>query len=79
MIYAAAWDGKPVEVFATRTDRPESRVFGLVGADLAAISKAGEMLVLLDRHIVEAFIRAGTLAQVSVSAAASLRGRFPTT
>ena len=67
VIYAAAWDGKPVEVFATRTDRPESRVFGLVGADVAAISKTGEMLVLLDRHIVEAFIRAGTLAQVSVS------------
>ncbi len=67
VIYAAAWDGKPVEVFATRTDRPESRVFGLVGADVASISASGEMLVFLDRHIEEAFIRAGTLAQVSVS------------
>jgi len=67
VIYAAAWDGKPVEVFATRTDRPESRVFGLVGADVASISKAGEMLVFVDRHVEEAFIRAGTLAQVSVS------------
>ena len=67
VIYAAAWDGRPVEVFATRTDRPESRVFGLVGADVASISKSGEMLVFVDRHIEEAFIRAGTLAQVSVS------------
>ena len=67
VIYAAAWDGKPVEIFATRTDRPESRVFGLAGAEVASISKAGEMLVLLDRHMEEAFIRAGTLAQVSVS------------
>ncbi len=67
VIYAAAWDGKPVELFATRTDRPESRVFGLVGAEVASISKTGEMLVLLDRHVVEAFIRSGTLAQVSVS------------
>jgi eukaryotic-like serine/threonine-protein kinase len=67
VIYSAAWDGKPVEIFATRTDRPESRVFGLVGAQVAAISKAGEMLVLLDSHITEAFIRSGTLAQVSVS------------
>jgi Tol biopolymer transport system component len=67
VIYAAAWDGKPVEVFATRTDRPESRIFGLVGADVASISKTGEMLVFVDRHIEEAFIRAGTLAQVSVS------------
>ena len=67
VIYAAAWDGKPVEIFATRTDRPESRVFGLAGAEVASISKAGEMLVLLDRHMEEPFIRAGTLAQVSVS------------
>ena len=67
VIYAAAWDGRPVEVFATRTDRPESRVFGLVGADIAAISKSGEMLVFLDRHVEDSFIRAGTLAQVSVS------------
>ncbi|MGE5414971.1 MAG: hypothetical protein ACM3NW_12400, partial [Syntrophomonadaceae bacterium] len=67
VIYAAAWDGRPVEIFATRTDRPESRIFGLVGADVASISKSGEMLVFVDRHIEEAFIRAGTLAQVSVS------------
>ncbi len=67
VIYAAAWDGKPVEIFATRTDRPESRIFGLVGGDVASISKSGEMLVFLDRHIVEAFLRSGTLAQVSVS------------
>ena len=67
VIYAASWDGRPVEIFATRTDRPESRVFGLEGADVASISKAGEMLVFVDRHVEEAFIRAGTLAQVSVS------------
>src|SRR6266542_5726125 len=67
VIYAAAWDGKPVEIFATRTDRPESRVFGLVGADVAAISKTGEMLVSLNRHAEEAFVRSGTLAAVGVS------------
>jgi eukaryotic-like serine/threonine-protein kinase len=67
VVYAAAWDGKPVEVFATRTDRPESRTFGLLGADVASVSRGGEMLVFVDRHPEEAFIRAGTLAQVSVS------------
>jgi len=67
VVYAAAWDGKPVEVFATRTDRPESRTFGLAGAAVASVSRAGEMLVFLDRHPEEAFIRTGTLAQVSVS------------
>jgi Tol biopolymer transport system component len=67
VIYSAAWEGKPVEVFATRTDRPESRVFGLPGADVMAISKAGEMLVTLGRHVEEPFIRSGTLAEVGVS------------
>ncbi|HEY4230226.1 MAG TPA: hypothetical protein VGO79_08635, partial [Thermoanaerobaculia bacterium] len=67
VIYASAWDGKPVEIFATRTDRPESRVFGLEGADVLAISKTGEVLVSLDRHVEEAFIRSGTLAEVGVS------------
>jgi Tol biopolymer transport system component len=67
VVYASAWDGKPVELFATRTDRPESRVFGLVGADLLAISKTGEMAVSLDRHIDGPFTRSGTLAEVGVS------------
>ena len=67
VVYAAAWDGKPVELFATRTDRPESRVFGLVGADLLGISKTGEMVVSLDRHIDGPFTRSGTLAEVGVS------------
>ncbi|MGH9366973.1 MAG: protein kinase domain-containing protein [Thermoanaerobaculia bacterium] len=67
VIYAAAWDGKPVEIFATRTDRPESRVFGLSGADLLAISRTGEMLVSLGRHVEEPFVRSGTLAQIGVS------------
>ncbi len=67
VIYAAAWDGRPVELFATRTDRPESRVFGLVGADLLSISRQGEMAVSLDRHNFGAFLRTGTLAEIGVS------------
>jgi Tol biopolymer transport system component len=67
VIYAASWDGKPVELFATRTDRPESRTFGLEGADVLAISKTGDVLVSLDRHMEEAFIRTGTLADVGIS------------
>ncbi len=67
VVYASAWDGKPVELFSTRTDRPESRDFGLVGGDVLAVSKSGEVLVSLDRHVQEPFIRVGTLAEVGIS------------
>ena len=67
VVYAASWDGKPVELFSTRTDRPESRTFGLTGADVLAVSKSGEVLVSLDRHVAEPFIRTGTLAEVGIS------------
>jgi len=67
VVYAAAWDGRPVELFSTRTDRPESRAFGLSGGDVLAVSKSGEVLVSLDRHVQEPFIRVGTLAEVGIS------------
>ena len=49
-IYGAAWDGGPLEIFSTRADSPESRSLGLPGADLLAVSSAGELAVSLDRH-----------------------------
>jgi Tol biopolymer transport system component len=67
VLYSSAWDGNAMEIFAARTDRPESRVFGLAGADVLSISTSGEMLVSLNRHVVEPFIRSGTLAEVGVS------------
>jgi Tol biopolymer transport system component/predicted Ser/Thr protein kinase len=67
ILYAAAWDGKPVEVFLNRRERPESRSFGLNGADVLSISRKGEMAVSLDRHVSGPFMRSGTLAQMGVA------------
>jgi eukaryotic-like serine/threonine-protein kinase len=61
VIYAAAWDGKPVELFTTRLDGPESRPLGL-SAGILAISASGEMAVVLGCEINWAKCR-GTLAQ----------------
>jgi dipeptidyl aminopeptidase/acylaminoacyl peptidase len=66
ILYSAEWDGKPMEIFSTRADRPESRSFGLPGAAVLAISASGEMAVSLNRHNVGPFIRSGTLAQIGV-------------
>ena len=70
VVYSAAWDGKPVEIFVGRLGSPESRPFGLAGAEVLAISKLGEAAVSLHRHIVGGFRRSGTLARVSIAGGA---------
>jgi Tol biopolymer transport system component/tRNA A-37 threonylcarbamoyl transferase component Bud32 len=67
ILYAAAWEGRPVEIFASRVDSPESRPFGLAGADVLAVSASGEMAVSLDRRLVGAFTRSGTLARIGMT------------
>ena len=67
MIYSAAWEGRPVEIFVSRLDSPEARPFGLQGADLLSVSGSGEMAVGLNRHFVGPFERAGTLARIGMT------------
>jgi eukaryotic-like serine/threonine-protein kinase len=67
ILYSAAWEGKPIEVFQNRRERPESRPFGLIGADVLGISRSGEIAVSLNRHVAGPFIRSGMLAQMGVS------------
>jgi Tol biopolymer transport system component len=73
VVYSAAWDGKPVEVFVRRLESPEARPFGLSGAEVLAISRSGEMAVSLDRTSSGGFRRTGTLAQLSVAGGAAPR------
>jgi serine/threonine protein kinase/Tol biopolymer transport system component len=70
VMYSAAWDGKPMEIFVGRPESPESRAFGLQSAEVLAISKSGEMAVSLNRFTAGAFRRTGTLAQLSVAGGA---------
>jgi len=68
IVYSAAWDGKPLEVFVGRPESPEPRPFGLAGADVLSISKSGDMAVSLDRQQISVgWRRTGTLAQLSVA------------
>jgi Tol biopolymer transport system component/predicted Ser/Thr protein kinase len=64
VIYSAAWEGNPVEVFTTRPESPESRSLGLPGAEILAVSSTGEMAVLLHSHQVKSYSNIGTLARV---------------
>jgi len=70
IIYGAAWEGNPVELFTTRPESPESRPFGLAGADVLSISAAGEMAVLLKSQNVAPYINEGTLGRVPLGGGA---------
>ena len=70
VVYSAAWDGNPVEIFVGRLESPESRPFGLAGAEVLAISRLGEAAVSLNRHAAGGFRRSGTLARISIAGGA---------
>ena len=63
MIYAASWEGAPVEIFSTDLKFPGSRSLGLAGTDLLAVSSAGEMAVLQPAEPELMLGMAGTLAR----------------
>ena len=67
ILYSASWDGRPIEIFVSRLDSPESRAFGLPAADLLAVSAAGEMAVSLGRRPSIPFTRTGTLARLGMT------------
>ena len=73
ILYSAAWDGRPMEIFSTRTDSAESRPFGLADAEVLAISRTGELAVSLHRRLLTGFVRTGTLAQTGLAGGGATR------
>jgi Tol biopolymer transport system component len=50
IVYAAAWEGNPAELFSTRPEAPEARSLQLPSTGLFALSAKGDMAVALDPH-----------------------------
>jgi len=67
VVYAAAWAGKPIELFTTRAGDTESRALGLTDCDLLAVSSAGEVAVRLQPHFTSAYSILGTMARTVLS------------
>jgi len=63
IVYGAAWDGRPFEVFSTRSESSGSRFLGLPPADLLAISSFGQMALSLGRRFTTPYVGLGTLAE----------------
>jgi eukaryotic-like serine/threonine-protein kinase len=64
VVYSAAWEGKPVEVFTTRVGTPEARPVGVDGAEILGISSTGEVALLLGSQQVTSQVYSGTLARM---------------
>jgi len=70
IIYSAAWEGNPIDLFTTRPESPESRPFGLSEAEVLSISANGEMAVLLKSRNMAPYINEGTLGRVPLGGGA---------
>lgn len=70
IIYGAAWEGRPQEIFSTRFDSSDSRTIGLPPAQILAISSKGEMAVSLHPGNFSPFTQSGTLARVPLAGGA---------
>jgi serine/threonine protein kinase len=68
VVFSAAWEGHPSELFLVRRGSTESRSLGLPQATLLSISRSGEMAILLSRET--AFTGTGVLARVPLSGGA---------
>ncbi|MEO8362617.1 MAG: hypothetical protein ABI672_21510, partial [Vicinamibacteria bacterium] len=69
IVYSAAWGGRPIRTFMTRTDSAnrESTDLGLPDAGLLSISEKGQMALSVDQKY-EAWLADGKLAEVELLA-----------
>ena len=70
VVYAAAWDGKPVTLYTTRAESPESRALDLPPASLLSVSSTGDLAISLGWRPIIGWETLGTLARVSLEGGA---------
>lgn len=67
VVYSAAWNGKPMQIFTTLLNGTESRPIGKENAQVLAVSSQGEMAVLLGARWAGIGRYTGTLARAPLS------------
>jgi Tol biopolymer transport system component len=73
IVYAAAWEGQPPDVFLARRGSTESRPLGFAPAKLLALSSAGEMALALEPRFVYSGFQPGVLAVAPLAGGAARR------
>ena len=64
IVYSAAWDGHPPEIFVSSRRSPEARPLGVADSEILSVSRAAELAILLRRDRVT---NLGTLARVPLA------------
>ncbi len=70
VVYAASWEGQPLEICVTRPEGPESTPIGVKNANLLSVSPSGELAVSLRERFLAGPGGAGTLATVPMGGGA---------
>jgi len=71
VVYGAAWEDKPVELFASSPGDPHARSLALPSADVLAVSPtSGELAISLGRRFSRGWVTSGTLARVPIGGGA---------
>jgi eukaryotic-like serine/threonine-protein kinase len=70
VIYAAAWNGRPVELFTMQPGQPEARLLSAPSTGLFAVSTKGEIAAAVDCRFKGSWLALGTLAQMPLNGGA---------
>jgi len=73
IVYSAAWQNRPLEIFVQKPGQPEARPFGIQGASLLAISPSGITALSLGTRLAESWIETGTLASADMASSGGPR------
>src|SRR5581483_1916991 len=71
ILYSAAWDGGTQLLYSTRLESPESQPLPFGEADVAAISRQGEVALIGKRRGLGGWARVGTLSRAPLSGGAA--------
>jgi serine/threonine protein kinase len=67
VIYGAAWEGKPTELFITSPESPQSRSLDRHGEELMGISSTGDIALLTHVNATGTYTDVGTLAKMPIN------------
>jgi eukaryotic-like serine/threonine-protein kinase len=67
VVYGAAWEGKPTELFITSPESPQSRSLQRRGEELMSISTTGEIALLTRVNVTGTYTQTGTLARMPIN------------